>query len=188
MEPSFRVKIKIPEGIKSAAPSSQILEVLEEFAKEHDQEQFHVSRLVDGVPEGVEEGAIDPETHVAFVRNIEFNLHEKVYNNPLYFDELTLLVQEFTSQPDNDILGYTIRHPKGFTFYMMPDPGTPAAEDRTKFTDALTKLNTQLQVKIKMFTDIEEDGTDMVTFQQGTRMLYVYDRDSQSSVAPTKAS
>lgn len=171
MEPSFKVEIDL-----WGQAFAEVNHALAGFAEEYDQVEYHASVVFDRLPEGREPNVLNPETRTAFVTNVAIR-----YGAPLT-DEVAADLHEIvaTHATKNEILGYTIIHPDGYDFYMIPEEEGRSHANEQAFQQSLLELNTRLARALP--ADISP------TYQSNYRYLYIARRGRDYGVEPQLAS
>lgn len=182
LEPSYRIQITIPN---STTNGNKILSVFSEFATRHDQKEFHVSRVFDEMPTDVKIGEVDEEG-ISFVRNFEFELIESL-QTPEVINNLTVIIQKFIAknrdqEGGKSILGYTIQHPKGFTFYMVPSDSGITDEQVNQFRGTLIDLYGKIRLASTEMMDKGDKAldTEPINLYDNVRMLKVFRRKKEA--------
>ena len=168
MEPSFKIEIDL-----NGSEFGDVNKVLVRFAEDHNQVEYHASSVLDALPEDTALNVLNPESRTAYVSNVAIRYDKKLS------EELTPKLHDLVAgfAMKNHILGYTIIHPDGYDFYVVPTEGEK--EDRSKaneFNNALLRLNAQLSVAL-MSEDVK------AAYKSNYRYLYVARHGSEYGVS-----
>lgn len=160
MEPAFKIEMNLKEGEDFAS----VNQALSGFAEQYQQVEYHASVVLDSLPGDRALNVLDPKTRTAFVSNTAFRYSESP--SPGLLAKLHNIVASFAQQ--HHILGYTVIHPNGYDFYLVPEEAE-ASEMQNKageFNTALLELNT-LITKALFSEDVD------TIYQSNFRYLYI---------------